>query len=70
MGTHGVVVVLPRGDDVAGIVQIRELMLKQTFGAHLVVKVFDVLILDGLTRADERELHLASIRPRIKRPCD
>lgn len=64
--THGVVVILPRGDDVSGIVQIREPVLVQAFGADLVVNALDVRVLGGLHGAAEGECHLTCVRPRIE----
>jgi hypothetical protein len=65
MRTHGVVVVLPRGDDTSGIVQNRESVLVQAFGAHLVVKAHGARVLDGLPRPSEREVHLPRMRPGV-----
>ena len=52
MRTDRVVVVLLSGDDASGIVQIREPVLVQAFGANLVVKALDERVLDGLAGAD------------------
>ncbi len=48
MRSHGVVVVLPRGDDAAGIVRVREPVLVQALGAHRVVKALAVGVCDWL----------------------
>lgn len=67
VGAHRVVVVLPAGDDLAGIIEVGEPVLAEALRAEFVVKALDVRVFDGLPWADEGELHLSGIRPRIER---